>query len=205
MRFSVIPDHASLGVNATAVGVGLALMLPGLGALWKAGPLRGEFHNEWAERIDLTEAGLSEVASNVLRRLRDVTDERLGTGEAGNFSPDNVIGDPGPLVAITTEFNELITARSRLKRRFNLLLRAYGLCPLVPLPYLIGVILAFLYLGNLTSKEWLAPLGFSLIGLSVLAGLVILSLHLYCHRRLTTAEILARPALAGSGAPPDHD
>lgn len=175
-----------------ALALGVALIVPALGVLWKCSSLRGDLFNKWNERVDIAEAGLSEHAIGLLRELQDRTDLLLGQENSSEFDPALALADPAPLTRITRKFHRAIVARKRLARRFALLVLLGAVAPFLVIPYLLGSVLAFAYYSELYSGHWAASWGIVLAVSSLGLGAFLVLGHLYLNWRLASAEIMSR-------------
>jgi hypothetical protein len=184
----VTPGSDHLGVLALAV----VLLLPALGAAWKAASWRGDIFRKWADRVDIAHAGLSERAKDELAALQGQLAEALGTG--AQFTPAGVWANPDPLVAGATHCANLLRARDRLRGRFQRH-RQLGLF-LIPtlLAYGLGWLAATLYFTEAIHEFWTKLLGFALGGLAAAAAGAIFVFYAYFEAKLTAAEEMAAGA-----------
>jgi hypothetical protein len=176
-----------------AIGVSVGLLLPAFPALWKAAGLRGDTNNTWAARVDLTYAGLTERAIEVLRELQAQADQLLG--DMSDFDPALVVVDPAPLAGQAGRFSRLLRVRKCLRSRFQRQLFLMSLTVYLVGGYAIGIILAGSYYCNLQSAYWTGWAGIALSGVSLALGAILLVQYTYLEAKLSGAEIMAAPTI----------
>ena len=177
--------------RVAVLGLGAACIVPSLALVWHSSSLRGDIFSKWAERVDIAYAGLSESAVDLLRRLQAETDRLLGNPKA--VSPTLVIEDPGPLVKLTRRFYRAITARKKLRRRFNLLVRMCTVAPFLAGGFSVGSALAVLHYAKFVQHLSFGVIGLYICGFSLALGAIVVTLYSYLNWHLASAEILAHP------------
>jgi hypothetical protein len=187
--------------DIAVLGLGAACIVPGLGLLWRSASLRGDLFNKWAERVDITHAGLTERAVRLLRELQTETDRLLGD-PTDPFVPLFAIADPAPLSNLTSRFHKCLRARRRLKRRFKAIVILGSVCPSLVGFYVLGAVAALSYFADWQDRRWIGITGLSVSGAAIGLGAIVVLVYVYLNTRLTTAEIMgrSRPGDTGGGA-----
>jgi len=174
------------------LAVGVALLIPAIGAVWRGASFRSDSLNRWQARIDVAISGLNENAVTELRRINGLTARFLVGLEGGNFDPLQVVADPSQLSVPVRTFLNLLHVCGLLRRRFTRFLRLGGLLVGGGLAYILGdagvdAHFAKLYdVGNLYLASW------ALGGAGVLSLLVALVGYIYYNRRLSSAQLMSQ-------------
>ena len=151
--------------------------------------LRGDTFDKWRQRVELTEAGLSEQAAEELRHMQIEISRLLGT--EAQFDPSRVVADPGDLLAGVLRLQHLIETRERLQSRFRLLLWLGPIFVGTLLTLAAGLALTFTYLGGIASNPLLGDVG---IAVSVVSGVILVicfGVYIYLQQSLSRAEIFS--------------
>lgn len=165
------------------------LLLADFAALWKMASLRGDTHAKWRQRVELTEAALSEKAASELRWLFLRINELLGP--TADFDPRKLVADPGKLVSSATRFRRLINTRERLQRRFALLLRLGPIMLGGLLALALGLVLGFGHLLKFLPNDRVLWVALSLSALSSLITIASFVTYIVLQHSLSGAEILS--------------
>ncbi len=169
----------------------VALLAPGVAALWKAASLRGDISEKWNNRVDVTFAGLSERAVQELFALRtEINDLLIGSAD-GDFDPLKVVVDPSKLSGHVSKFQKCIQVRSKLRKRFEHLLKLGPIAVGIVGVYLIGVATVAAYYTELYRHWWLGRAGIILSSADIVAGMAVIADYAYLQHRLSSAEILS--------------
>ncbi len=177
-------------IDAGIVGVGVAITVAILAALWKMAGLRSEVLAAWSDRVQIVRASLDERASEELLALHARITEMLPS-LTEPFDPTKLIVDPGVLQVSVSRFLGLLGARARLRHRYHLLLAIGPVMSFALIGGLISSCLAFSYFTGFTRYRTLGYIG---IWIGLAAGATIVagySCYLYLQLRLSSAEILA--------------
>lgn len=160
------------------------LGVAGVGALYHAAGLRGNFSEKWSTRVGLAEAALAERATNEALGLQEEISELISTSP-----PRLATVDPSPLAHGTSEFQKTLIIGNRLPRYLRWLLR---LCPAAiatAAAFLIAVVGLFLNHDEIVHSEVLRIGGLILGGLALLSGAILLCAYIYLDQALSGAEI----------------
>jgi hypothetical protein len=160
------------------------LGVAGVGALYHAAGLRGNFSEKWSTRVDLAEAALAERATTEALRLQEEIAGLISTSP-----PRLATVDPSPLAKRAAEFQKTLIVGNRLPSYLRWLLR---LCPIAiatAVAFLLAVIALFFNHDEIISSEILRIGGLVLGGLSLLSGAILLGAYIYLDQALSGAEI----------------
>lgn len=175
-----------LAVLALAAGT----IIPPLLLAVKVSSFRGDMHDKWRQRSGLCAAALEDRATRLIERLRDEAIKLVGEPGAP-FQPNFALADPDRLTAYVSKFQDALSRRSKLNRWLNLMLKSAGVAPAALALYVVGGIDLTVYYANWWTWWPALPMGLSMVGLGVLLGTIVLVMHYYFDRRLSSAEIIA--------------
>jgi hypothetical protein len=103
------------------LGIGAPVFVLSLTMVWAGLHLRGRTHARLRRPVDLAFEGLAEQAVTHLRKLRDELDAIVPHAST-SFDPKNFILDPSQVEDTATRGISVLKERSKLVRRFELLL-----------------------------------------------------------------------------------
>lgn len=175
-----------LALLALAAATIIPAMLLGV----KASSFRGDMHKKWRQRSGLCAAALEDRAARRIRRLRDEAIKLIGEPGAP-FEPEFALVDPKQLAKYVKEFQDAIALRSKLDRWVQWMLRSAGVAPVALALYVVGGLDLTVYYAKWWEWRPALPIGCAIAGVGLLVGAVVLVLHYYCDRRLSSAEIIA--------------
>ncbi|BBH16803.1 hypothetical protein Back2_10900 [Nocardioides baekrokdamisoli] len=179
-------------LRVAIIGVGVAVATPAIAAIWRTATLRGDTLEKLGDRVEIAHSGLSELALERLRNVQEKTDQHLGEVD-GSFSPEFVVADPGEIVSLTRDFESAIKIRDTLRDRFQALLFICKWAWVPAVIYLAGVVLITALCATDTHTRLWRTSAFTVVGVGVLLGAVVVICYHYLHGEITSAELLARP------------
>lgn len=183
-------------VDAGMVGVGAAMVLATIGALWKVARLRADVFAEFHTRTALAQSGLDERAATALRELALTASRLVGDIDTdGRLRPLNVIGDPAELKHQVGLFDRALRARERIPRYFERLLLVGPVLVVVLSILLLGELATLSYFSGWRRQRVVGYVGLwtslGAAGLAVVAG----GYYAWLLQRFSGAEILSAPAV----------
>lgn len=179
-------------VDAGVVGVGVAIVLATIGALWRAARLRADVFSEFQTRTTLAQSGLDERASSALRELALTASRLVGDLDAdGRLRPLKVIGDPAELKDQVELFDRALRARERIPRYFQHLLLVGPVLVVVLGILVVGELATLSYFSGWKRQRLVGYVGLwtslGATGLAVVAG----GYYAWLLQRFSGAEILS--------------
>jgi hypothetical protein len=161
------------------------------GAIVKTSGMKGDLVQQWRQRVQLAEAGLSERAAAELRALQRNIQGLLGTGVP--FKPGHVVADPGALLSSVHRFQYLIEVRDGLRSTYDLLLRLprvffWGLVAADA-----GVAMLFVRFSGLWPNWWLGWIGAAVFSVATVVLACVLWSYRRCQDKLADGDILSSP------------
>ena len=82
--------------------------------------MKGEVTDKWGDRVRIAEAGLEELASQSLNKLRNQLEEIADT--EGSFNPRNVVANPATLRQSVRQFQKYLRVMERTPIYFRIML-----------------------------------------------------------------------------------
>ena len=171
------------------LSLGLVLLLAVLAGVWRTASLRGDTFDKWRQRVELAEAGLSEIAAEELRHLQIEINFLLGAET--QFSPSQVVADPGKLLASVLRLKRLIETRNRLQSRFTVLLWLGPFFFWTLLTLAVGLVLTFTHHGGVASNPFLGDVGTVICVVSGTIVVTCFGVYVYLQQFLSSAEIIS--------------
>lgn len=161
------------------------------GAIVKTSDMKGDLVQQWRQRVQLAEAGLSERAAAELRALQRNIQDLLGTGI--HFEPGHVVADPGALLSSVHRFQRLIEVRDGLRGTYDLLLTLprvffWGLVAADA-----GVVMLFVRFSGVWANWWLGWIGGAVFSVATVVLAWALWRYRRCHEKLADGDILSSP------------
>jgi hypothetical protein len=179
------------GIKVEVLALGTGILLALLGALWKACGLQGDLNYKWKDRIGLAEDGLGTKAGRALIHLNDQVSELLLANEGERFNPRKLLAEPAQLRASVDRFLYLLNVRSKLVKRFHLLLLVG---PILRGGLVLGVLSTLAFFsesGHVVKLKFLYPTALALGCPACAAVGAGFFLYMYLEQRLSKAEILS--------------
>lgn len=177
-------------VEAEWVGVGISLLLAAGAAAWKLAKLRSEVIEDWADRVEISRAGLRLKTATALGALQvDIAELQ---GSVDSFDPLAVIVDPAAIKGQVKAVLRLFKVLDRLPRQYRLLLRLGPFLLGVALLFGVGVVLAFGHAAGLLAATWVQRVGWSVLAVSLALGLVGFGSYAYLQHALSIADTHSR-------------
>jgi hypothetical protein len=104
---------------AWGLGLGGAVFLIAVGAVWGSVHLREKAYDNWAQKVELAFAGLQDRATDIFEELRDAIDAVV---PRARFDPTTVVADPAPVGRLANRAVKVLRERMRIRRQFKTLL-----------------------------------------------------------------------------------
>ena len=178
-------------MNINVLALGAVLILPVIGGLWRFSSLQGDLNKKWKKRVQMAEAGLSEKATEELRKIKIQVDEILVSEET--FDPIRVVADPGNLLEGVQRLKHFIDLRYSLNKHFQLFLRMGPIFLQIFLILLVGLLLTFAFFIGVLPIPFLGALGVVTCSGAIVFIAILFGVYVFLQNSLSNAEILYVP------------
>lgn len=164
---------------AWGLGLGLTVFLIAAGAVWASIHLRERAYDNWSTKVDLSYAGLQDLAEAVFGELRAAINALLPQPGA-EFDPTRLVADPTPVGKLAKRAVKALKSRNRVRRQFSNLLIICSIAKWYSIAFAAAVLVStLLYFLQFENSDLWKTASWATAGMFVPGAMIVLGYAIF--------------------------